>query len=87
MEQRRRIRDLSHAGNRWIVSLHATEAPRGLWRGRAVFFLDGPAPGMQLEDTLAFEALEFNELVTQAAALSVDEMRRRLARLLAPEAS
>ena len=87
MEQRRRIRDLSHAGGRWIVSLHASDAPQGLWRGRAVFFLDGPTPAMQVEDTLAFEALAFDELVAQASALSVDEMRGRLARLLAPRAS
>src|SRR2546425_4998021 len=42
---------------------------------RSVFFLDGPTPAMQVEDTLAFEALAFDELVAQASALSVDEMR------------
>lgn len=87
MEQRRRIRDLSHAGSRWIVAVHASDAPHGLWRGHAVFFLDGPAPAVQLEDSLAFEALEFDEVVTQAAALSVAEIRRRLERLLVRRAS
>lgn len=82
MEQRRRIRDLTHGGRRWIVSLAANEMPQGIWRGRAVFFLDGSSGDAHVEDTLTFEALEFEELVSQAAAVSVDEMRRRLERLL-----
>lgn len=83
MEKRQRIRDLTHEGQRWIASLVAAEAG-GLWRGRLVFFLDTRAPYVRVEDSLSFEALAFPEVAAQAAALSVDEMRARLARCRIP---
>lgn len=85
MEKRQRIRDLTYDGKRWIASVVAVEEEGGIWRGRLVYFLDTRAPSVRVEDTLALEALAFPEAVAQAAALSVDEMCARLARLLAGE--
>ncbi len=79
---RRRIRDLTHRGDRWIVSLAAQEQVGGLWRGSLAFFLDGPPPSAELHDGLVIEAFDFDELVAQASALSPDELERRLTRVL-----
>ena len=81
-EARRRIRDISHGGKRWIVSLLARQQPNGVWRGRVAFFPDGSARLPEVEDTLAFEALDFEGLVAQAAAVSPDEIRGRMERAL-----
>jgi hypothetical protein len=82
VERRRRIRDISHAGQRWIVSVIAEDDDVGVWRGRAVFFLDASEPeARRMDDTLCFEALAFEELVAQVSALSVDELRNRLDRV------
>lgn len=85
MEKRQRIRDFTHEGKRWIASVVGEGEDDGIWRGRIVFFLDTPTPHVRVVDTLAFEALSFPEVVAQAAALSVDEVRARLARLLGAE--
>lgn len=85
MERRQRIRDLTHEGKRWIASVVAEGEDDGVWRGRLVFFFDTPTPHVRVEDTLTFEALAFPEVVAQAAALGVDEVRARLARLLGAE--
>ncbi len=81
MEQRRRIRDFTYSGERWIASLLANETHTGVWSGQINFFLDAPAQAVQLQDGLVLEALAFEELVSQASALSVEEMQRRLGRL------
>lgn len=81
MEERRRIRDLTHNGERWIASLVGEETAAGIWRGRIAFFLDAPAEAVQLDDDLVLEALAFEELVGEASALSVEELQRRLGRL------
>lgn len=85
MERRQRIRDLTHEGKRWIASVVAEGEDGQVWRGRLVFFLDTRTPHLRVEDTLAFEALAFSEVAAQAAALGVDEVRARLARLLGAE--
>lgn len=79
MEQRRRIRDFSYDGERWIAAL-VTEEGEPVWRGRVRFFLDGPGPVEAVEDALAFEGYTADSLVAQASALSVDEFRVRLER-------
>ena len=81
MEKRRRIRDLTHGGERWIVSLVAEDNVEGVWRGRVVFHLDEPTRTEQFADSLVFEALDFDELMTQASSVSVDHMCRRLRKL------
>ena len=82
MENRRRIRDLTYRGDRWIVSLVGDEQADGVWRGHLAFFVDAPSANTRLEDGLLVEALDFDELVAQASALSVDELHHRLERLV-----
>jgi hypothetical protein len=79
-EARRRIRDITYGGGRWIVSLLGHPDLDGVWRGRLAFFPDGDTRSPQIEDTLTFEALEFDELAAQAAAVSPEEIRERLDR-------
>jgi len=81
MENRRRIRDLTHGGDRWIVSLVAEAQADGTWRGHLAFFVDAPSATTRFDDRMSLQALEFDELVAQASALSVDELQRRLERL------
>lgn len=81
MENRRRIRDLTYRGDRWIVSLVGETQADGAWRGHLTFFVDAPSATTRLDDRMSVEALEFEELVAQASALSVDELQRRLERL------
>ena len=79
-DARRRIRDISHGGKRWIVSVLARRHPDGVWRGRFAFLPDGSARSPEVEDTLTFEALDFEQLAAQAAAVSPEEIRERLDR-------
>jgi hypothetical protein len=81
-DARRRIRDITYGGKRWIVSLLARRSPDGVWRGRVAFFPDGGARLPEVEDTLAFEALDFDELAAQATAVSPEEIRGRLDRAM-----
>jgi hypothetical protein len=81
-DARRRIRDISHGGKRWIVSVLARRHPDGVWRGRVAFFADGGERSPEVEDTLTFEALDFEELAAQAAAVSPGEIRERLDRAM-----
>jgi hypothetical protein len=53
-----------------------------VWRGRVAFFADGGGRAPEVEDTLTFEALDFEELAAQAAAVSPDEIGRRLDRAM-----
>jgi hypothetical protein len=87
MADRRRIRDMTYRGDRWIASVAAEEQPDGVWRGHVAFFGDARPPATHLEDPLVVEALAFDELVAQVSALSVDELQRRLARLLKASAA
>lgn len=82
MELRRRIRDLTFRGDHWVVSLVAAESTDQLWRGRLMFFLDGPAGTPAVSDALTFEALGFDDLASQASALSLNELEKRLERAL-----
>jgi len=79
-DARRRIRDISHGNKRWIVTLVARRHADGVWRGRVAFFPDSAARSPELEDTLTFEALDFEELAAQAVAVSPEEIRGRLDR-------
>jgi hypothetical protein len=81
MENRRRIRDLTYRGDRWIVSLIGEVKADGSWRGHLAFFVDAPPAATRLDDPLLVEALEFDQLVAQVSALSVDELHQRLSRL------
>lgn len=78
--RRRRIRDLTHGGERWIVSLRAEARRGGGWRGRLRFFLDEPDRSETVTDGLVLEGLAFEELVAQATALGLEELRGRLRR-------
>ena len=82
VERRRRIRDLTHQGQRWIASVLADEVGDGVWRGKLVFFLDESDTDRQVDDRFRFEAWEFAEIVAQATALSPEEVDRRLSRAL-----
>ena len=86
-EARRRIRDISHSGRRWIVTLLARRHADAVWRGRIAFFPDNGGRAPEVEDVLTFEALDLAELVAQAAAVSPDEIRGRLDRALKVRAS
>lgn len=85
MSGRRRIRDISHRGCRWIVALAVDEDEGGVWRGTLVFVRDEPAPPREIFDDLIFEALAPEALMSQAAALGVDELQLRLERRTALE--
>jgi hypothetical protein len=63
--------------------LAGSRSEDGIWVGRLVFFLEHEVHEYQGEDTLRFEALEFEEIAAQATALSVDELTRRLSKVLA----
>src|SRR2546427_8802027 len=65
---RRRIRDISHGNKRWIVTLVARRHADGVWRGRGAFFPGSGAPTPELEKTLAFQALELEEIAAQNRA-------------------
>src|SRR2546429_4129861 len=79
-DARRRIRDISHGNKRWIVTLVARRHADGVWRGRGAFFPDSAARSPGLEDTLTFEALDFEELAAQAVAGGPGEICGRLGR-------
>jgi hypothetical protein len=86
-DARRRIRDITHGGKRWIVTLLGRQHADAVWRGRIAFFPDNGDRAPEVEDGLTFEALDFLELVAQAAAVSPDEIRGRLDRALKVRAS
>jgi hypothetical protein len=81
-ERRRRIRDFTHEGTRWIVSMLGSESADCVWRGHLGFFLETDKASPRVEDPLRFEALEFDELTAQAEALSLQEVQTRLIRML-----
>ena len=64
------------------MSVLARRHADGVWRGRVAFFPDGSGRSPEVEDTLTFEALDFEELAAQAAAVSPEEIRGRLDRAM-----
>ena len=80
--RRRRIRDLDHKSTRWIVSVVASLTEGNTWKGRLVYFDDQTEQTRQVDDDLAIEALDFENILSQAASLSVEEIRARLVRQL-----